>query len=86
MVRRLTVRHGDTVEGIPLDHPRLCDGWWALERDGWRHARWTNGSAELPLELGGPAILEVEIGTMPGYLVAYPAAVSGPIRQAARQA
>jgi hypothetical protein len=86
MVRRLTVRHGDTVEVIPLDHPRLRDGWWALERDGWRHARWTNGSAELPLEPGGPAILEVEIGTMPGYLVADAAAVSGPIRQAARQA
>jgi hypothetical protein len=68
-VRRLTVRHGDGVEVIPLDHPQLRDGWWALEREGWRHARWTNGSAELKLALRGPAILEVEIAALEAYLV-----------------
>jgi hypothetical protein len=68
-VRRLTVRHGDGVEVIPLDHPRLHDGWWALERDGVRHARWTNGNAELPLAVSGPAVLEVEIAALDAYLV-----------------
>ena len=70
MVRRLTLRHGAAVDAIPLDDPRLRDGWWALERDGRRHARWTNGNAELPLVLCGPGILEVAFCPLFGYRVA----------------
>jgi hypothetical protein len=83
-VRRLTVRHGDGVEVIPLDHPQLRDGWWALERDGARHARWTNGNAELKLAFRGPAILEVEIAALDAYLVTDP--VTEPAPRKLRQA
>ena len=69
MVRRLTLRHGNDADAIPLDHPDLRDGWWGLEHDGRRHVRWTNGNAELPLRVDGPAILEVEFGALFGYVV-----------------
>ncbi len=85
MVRRLTLRQGHDVATIPLDHPRLCDGWWALERDGERHMRWTNGSAQLPLTTGGPAILEVEFDALPGYVLAAPS-VPEPAYRAPRRA
>jgi hypothetical protein len=68
-VRHLRLRHNDDVTDIPLDHPRLRDGWWALERDGCRHARWTNGRASLPLALEGPSTLEIEFGTLPEYVL-----------------
>jgi hypothetical protein len=86
MVRRLTLRHGDCVEVIPLDHPRLCDGWWALEREGGRQARWTNGNAELPLAPVGPALLEVEFGCMQVYLVTEATTVPEPTFRAVRHA
>jgi hypothetical protein len=68
-VRRLRLRHNDAVTDIPLDHPRLHDGWWALEQDGCQHARWTNGHATLPLALEGPSTLEIEFGTLPAYVL-----------------
>jgi hypothetical protein len=47
---------------MPVDHPDLSEGWWAVERDGVAMARWTNGSALLPLPaFSGPAILEVRL-------------------------
>jgi hypothetical protein len=61
------LRYNNAVTDIPLDHPRLQDGWWALEQDGCQHARWTNGHATLPLALEGPAMLEIEFGTLPAY-------------------
>lgn len=33
MVSMLTLRHGNTITPIPLDHPSLTDGWWSIERD-----------------------------------------------------
>jgi hypothetical protein len=67
MVRQLTLLQGEAVTVIPLDHPRLRDGWWALENDGCGHARWTNGRAELPLDKRGPVLLEVTFGALFGY-------------------
>jgi hypothetical protein len=52
----------------------LRDGWWALERDGGRHTRWTNGNAELKLAFRGAVILEVEIAALDAYLVSDAAA------------
>jgi hypothetical protein len=48
MVSRLTSRCGDAVEPIPLDHPMLVDGWWAVEGAARRLWRWTDGDAALP--------------------------------------
>lgn len=69
MVGRLRLRHNNDVMDIPLDHPRLHDGWWALEQDGCRHMRWTNGNATLPLMSQGPSMLEVEFGALSEYVL-----------------
>jgi hypothetical protein len=45
---------------VPLDHPDLSQGWWAVERYGVVLRRWTNGDAVLPLPaIDGPAVLEI---------------------------
>jgi antigen 43 len=67
MVSRLTLRCGDVVEPIPLDHPMLVDGWWAVEGAARRLWRWTNGDAALPLAYDDDAILEVELGGTMAY-------------------
>jgi hypothetical protein len=52
------------MQEIPVDHPRLSQGWQAPERDGTALHRWTNGDAVLPLPtLGGPTMLEIRIGS-----------------------
>ncbi len=67
MVRRLSLRRDENLDNIPLDHPDIGKGWWAMERDAHTHWRWTSGAAELTLQPGGPALLEVDIGTMLAY-------------------
>jgi Hint domain len=84
MVRRMTLRRGSEVEVIPLDHPCLGRGWWALETQGTGHARWTDGDAALHLDPGGPVVLEIECGTMPAYIL--PAAQDEPKPVADRHA
>ena len=45
---------------IPLDHPELVQGWWALERNNGTMRRWTNGQAMLPLpESDNVTMLEI---------------------------
>jgi hypothetical protein len=59
-VDRITVRGSDDVQDIPLDHPGLSQGWWAVEQEGLALHRWTDGAAVLSLPpLDGPAILEI---------------------------
>jgi hypothetical protein len=53
-------RHGP--HDIPVDHPVLDDGWWAVERDGVLLRRWTNGDASLPLPPGA-ITLEIQFGS-----------------------
>jgi hypothetical protein len=67
-VRRLRLRHGDAVTEIPVDHPGLVDGWWAVEGNSAAQWRWTNGDALLPA-LRGPALLEVEVTGTVRYFV-----------------
>jgi hypothetical protein len=67
-VRGITVRQCGAVMVLPPDHPGLSDGWWTAERDAATLWRWTKGDALLPLEPGGPAILEIRIGAPPLYL------------------
>jgi hypothetical protein len=40
-VKRIVLRGGDDVREVPLDHPDLTGGWWAVERDGQIMSRWT---------------------------------------------
>ena len=53
-----------------MDHPRLTDGWWALETDAAGTRRWTNGDAVLPVGPGGMRVLDITAGRMGGYVVA----------------
>lgn len=67
-VRGITIREGGSIQVLPPDHPALTDGWWTVERDAATLWRWTSGDAMLPLEPGGPAMLEIRIGAPPLYL------------------
>jgi len=59
-VERISLRGVDELRDIPLDHPDLKTGWWAVERDGVAMRRWTDGNAVLPLPaISGAMILEV---------------------------
>jgi len=62
-VSRLTLKHGPHVEPIPLDHPRLSEGWWAAEHDHATHWRWTDGDAVIPLPDVGPAVLDITLAS-----------------------
>ena len=48
-VKRIVLRGADELREIPVDHPDLTRGWWAVERDGQVMSRWTDGEAVLPL-------------------------------------
>ena len=48
-VKRIVLRGADDVREVPVDHPDLTQGWWAVERDGKIMSRWTDGEAVLPL-------------------------------------
>ena len=74
-VARIVLRGADEVREIPVDHPDLGEGWWAIERDGQLISRWTNGEAVLPLPAKrGDAMLEIHLaGTMTYVVEAAPA-------------
>ncbi len=65
-VARIVLRGADEVREVPVDHPDLAGGWWAVERDGQVISRWTDGAAVLPLPaMRGDAMLEIHLaGTM----------------------
>ena len=70
-VARVVLRSADEVREIPVDHPDLAKGWWAVERDGQATSRWTNGEAVLPLPaMHGDAMLEIHLAGTMTYLVA----------------
>jgi len=62
---------GTDVRDIPVDHPALSQGWWAVEGSPQGLRRWTNGDAVLPLPaMDGTMVLEVRAGCAGiGYLV-----------------
>jgi hypothetical protein len=69
-VARLVLRGGDEVHEVPVDHPDLATGWWAVERDGQAISRWTDGEAVLPLpSVRGNAMLEVHLAGAMTYVV-----------------
>ncbi len=69
-VARLVLRSADEVREIPVDHPELAKGWWAVERDGLAMSRWTDGEAVLPLPAThGDVMLEVHLAGAMTYVV-----------------
>lgn len=59
-VERIVLRDRTGVKEIPVDHPELSQGWWAVEKVGSAPRRWTNGNATLELPAtDGPTMLEV---------------------------
>jgi hypothetical protein len=63
-VERIQVRAGNEVWDVPLDHPELSQGWWAVERSGIAMRRWTDGNAFLSLPMSNKAVvLEIRAGT-----------------------
>jgi hypothetical protein len=65
-VGRVVLRGVSQVQEVPVDHPGIAKGWWAVERDGQAMARWTDGDAVLPLPaIDGNGLLEIHLaGTM----------------------
>jgi hypothetical protein len=55
---------------VPVDHPDLAGGWWAVERDGAAICRWTDGEAVLPLPAThGNVMLEIHLAGSMTYVV-----------------
>ena len=69
-VKRIVLRGADDLREIPIDHPDLTLGWWAVERDGQVMSRWTDGEAVLPLPaMRGSVILELHLAGSMSYTV-----------------
>jgi len=63
-VERIILRGADDVREVPVDHPSLSQGWWAVESSGTAKRRWTDGKAVLSLpDMAAPAMLEVRAGS-----------------------
>ena len=69
-VKRIVLRGADELREIPVDHPDLTGGWWAVERDGQIMSRWTDGEAVLPLPvMSGTVMLEIHLAGSMTYAV-----------------
>jgi Hint domain len=67
---RIVLRDATEVREIPVDHPDLKQGWWAVERDGTAMGRWTDGDAVLPLPaMHGVTMLEIHLRGTLDYVV-----------------
>jgi hypothetical protein len=68
-VKRIVLRGGYELREIPVDHPSLTKGWWAVERDGPMMSRWTDGDAVLPLPvMASGVILEIHLADAMTYV------------------
>ena len=70
-MKRIVLRGADEVREVPVDHPDLSRGWWAVERDGQIMSRWTDGEAVLPLPamMSGHVMLEIHLAGSMTYAV-----------------
>ena len=69
-VSRMTLRGEDELREIPMDHPDLAKGWWAVERDYQSMSRWTDGDAVVPLpKMDGRVVLEIHLAERMTYIV-----------------
>lgn len=63
-VSRMVLRGASQLHELPVDHPALSKGWWAVEQDGAALRRWTNGDTVLTLPaFEHPAMLEIHATT-----------------------
>jgi hypothetical protein len=61
-VKRIVLRGTGEMQEVPVDHPDLTRGWWAVEQDGPMMSRWTDGEAVLPLPaMRGHVVLEIHL-------------------------
>jgi hypothetical protein len=61
-VKRIVLRGPNELREIPMDHPDLTRGWWAIEHDGQMMSRWTDGDAVVPLpKMDSHAMLEIHL-------------------------
>lgn len=68
-ISRIVLRGADLARDVPIDHPDLQKGWWAVEQDGLVLRRWTDGDAVLPLpETHGGVMLEIYLAGKMTYL------------------
>jgi hypothetical protein len=67
-VKRIVLCSGDEVCEVPVDHPALTQGWWAVERDGPHMSRWTDGEAVLPA-MSECRMLEIHLAGSMTYVV-----------------
>lgn len=74
-VERIVLRSATEMQEVPIDHPDLSEGWWAVERNGSELRRWTDGDAALPLPLSNTAMMVDIYATNSGML--YPASPEG---------
>ena len=69
-MKRIVLRGADELREVPVDHPDLTRGWWAVERDGPVMSRWTDGEAVLPLPaMSGNVMLEIHLAGTMSYFV-----------------
>jgi Hint domain len=69
-VKGMVLRGVDELHEIPVDHPGLTQGWWAVERDGQIMSRWTDGEAVLALPaMRGTVMLEIHLAGSMTYVV-----------------
>jgi hypothetical protein len=69
-VTRIVLRTANETSEVPMDHPGLTEGWWAVERDGQVMSRWTDGDAVVPLPaMSGDVMLEVHLAGSMTYVV-----------------
>jgi hypothetical protein len=81
-VKRIVLRSANEVCEVPVDHPDLTNGWWAVERDGQMICRWTDGDAVLPLPaMAEQATLEIHLAGAMTYIME-----AEPVRQIKRRA
>ena len=61
-VKRIVLRGTDGLREVPVDHPELTRGWWAVEQDGAMMSRWTDGEAVVSLPaMRGIVMLEIQL-------------------------
>jgi hypothetical protein len=61
-VKRIMLRGANESREVPVDHPDITRGWWAVEQDGPMMSRWTDGEAVLPLPaMNGHVVLEIHL-------------------------
>ena len=69
-VKRIVLRGASETRQVPVDHPDLARGWWAVEQDGPMMSRWTDGEAVLPLPtISGHVLLEIHLAGSMTYVV-----------------